>query len=130
MTTNGHMLHFGTANGLCVGKPGADGYSARPIGLDGTGNFRAPVVVDCRDKSVLYAGTNKVGMFRRIYRSQGFEPVSQGLGKRRYTPSPPVGHPEKPSYLLTAVTATGPGGWSRAEGGDSGFARNEDGGIT
>jgi len=276
MATNGHTLYFGTANGLYVGEPGTDGYSARPIGLEGTGDFRAPVVVDCRDKSVLYAGTNKAGMFRSrdggkswhdinegllhktvwsiaqdihtgnlyvgaspasvfvstdqgdtwkefdalerlpetrgwtgpvpphvsrlkslafsndsppvIYgaieegwavrsvdggetweqiaaeivpdahdghsvvvipddpgvvivgtgrgmfrstnRGEDFEPVSQGLEKRRYTPSPLVGHPDKPGYLLTAVTATGPGGWNRPEGGDSGFARSEDGGLT
>ena len=79
MATNGHTLYFGTANGLYVGEPGTDGYSARPIGLDGTGDFRAPVVVDCRDKSVLYAGTNKAGMFRSRDAGRTWQEINQGL---------------------------------------------------
>ena len=53
------------------------------------------------------------------------------LEGRRYTSSPLVGHPDRPGLLLSAVTAAGPGSWMRrAEGGDSAFARSEDGGRT
>jgi photosystem II stability/assembly factor-like uncharacterized protein len=81
------------------------------------------------DTQAVVASTGK-GMFRSTDQGGHWEEVNQGLEARRYTPTPLVSHPARPGVLLTGVTAVGPGGWSRPEGGDSAFARSEDGGHT
>ena len=269
--TDGHVLYVGTADGLYLAEPGDDGYAARPLGFKGLGDFRAPVVVDCDEPTVLYAGTTRAGMFRSrddgrtwheinagilhkpvwsiaqdprrgtlfvgtspanvfvstdrgdtwtacegletlpttkgwhgpvpphvsrmkglalsaddppvvygaieegwavrsldggktweqidngvdhdshwiavmsndqkvvvastgkgmfrsVDRGEHWEEANVGLEERRYTSAPLVSHPARPGVLLTAVTRVGPGRWSRPEGGDSAFARSEDGG--
>ena len=274
--TNDHKLFIGTSDALYVAEPIPNGYTSRKVGLEGLGDFRAAVVVDKRDPSVAYAGTNKGGMFRSrdggetweainngllhktvwsivqhqetgdlyvgsspasifVSKDQGdswvehsaielmpetrdwtgpvpphvsrmkgialtkgaqpiiygaieegwavrsldngatwqqivsdigpqshdghsvaavsnepdsvvvstgkgmfrstdkgdhFEPVSEGLGTRTYTSTSLITHPDRPGYMLSGVTAVGPGRWRRPEGGDSGFARSEDGGKT
>ncbi len=267
---NGHVLFLGTMSGLFLGEPSERGYIVRPLGFERLGHFRAPVLADCGDPSVLYAGTTRAGMFRSrdggrtwqeinaglmhktvwsitqdprtetlyvgtspacvfvsndqgdtwseceslehlpttkqwsgpvpphvsrmkglalsgdapiIYGtieegwavrsldggksweqiSEGFdhdghwvavlpgEPdavvastgkgmfrsddrgahwqeANQGLEGRRYTSAPVVGHPSRPGFLLTAVTGFGPGSWDGPQGGDSAFARSDDGG--
>ena len=274
--TNGLKLFIGTSDALYIAEPGDAGYTSRKVGLEGLGDFRAAPVVDCRDASTVYAGTNKAGMFRSrdggetwqeinngllhktvwsiiqhqptgdlyvgaspasvfVSKDQGdswvehdsielmpetkdwtgpvpphvsrmkgiaistgatpviygaieegwavrsldngktweqiaqdlgpishdghsvavvsnepdsvvvstgkgmfrstdkgehFEPVSQGLEGRAYTSTSLMTHPDRPGYMLSGVTAVGPGRWRRPEGGDSGFARSEDGGKT
>ena len=88
------------------------------------------VAVTSAEPDVVVASTGK-GMFRSEDRGAHFAPANEGLEGRRYTSSPLVGHPDRPGLLLSAVTAAGPGSWRRrAEGGDSAFARSEDGGRT
>ncbi len=70
------------------------------------------------------------GMFRSTDRGDHFAPVNEGLEKRSYTSSALASHPDRPGFLLSGVTAVGPGRWRRPEGGDSGIARSEDGGRT
>ena len=81
------------------------------------------------DPQAVVASTGK-GMFRSTDQGGHWEEVNQGLEARRYTPTPLVSHAARPGVLLTGVTAVGPGRWSRPEGGDSAFARSEDGGRT
>ena len=80
---------------------------------------------DGPDTVVLATGK---GMFRSTDRGDHFEPVNKGLEERSYTSTPLASHPDRPGFLLSGVTAVGPGRWRRPEGGDSGIARSEDGG--
>ena len=79
--------------------------------------------------NVVLSATGK-GMFRSEDRGDTWAEVNVGLEERSYTSAPFAAHPERPGVLLSAVTAVGPGRWRRPEGGDSGFARSEDGGKT
>ncbi|MCH7482373.1 MAG: hypothetical protein IIC31_06040 [Chloroflexi bacterium] len=88
------------------------------------------IAVSAEEPEVVVASTGK-GMFRSEDRGAHFEPANEGLDGRRYTSSPLVGHPDRPGLLLSAVTAAGPGSWmTRPAGGESAFARSEDGGRT
>jgi photosystem II stability/assembly factor-like uncharacterized protein len=272
--TNGHTVYVGTTDGLYLAEPNADGYSVKPWGFQGQGEFRAPVLVDCDDASTLYAGTTEIGMFRSrdagktwqeinsgithksvwstvqdprdgtlylgtspanvyvshdrgdtwavckglgtlrtskgwtgptpphvsrmkglaittteagtaIYgaieegwavrsldggetweqidagvdhdahwvatlptdasvllastgkgmfrstdRGEHWEDANEGIEGRRWSSAPFVSHASRPGVLMTAIAATGPGGWRRPEGGDCAFIRSEDGGKT
>lgn len=272
-TRNNRVLYLGTADGLYRAQPEGESYDAEVIAFQGAGSFRAPVVVDCENPEVLYAGTTRVGMFRSpdsgkrwqeinqgitykniwsivqhprtgtlfvgtspacafisgdrgdtwtecdqletlpttkgwhgplpphvsrlkdislcaedparvygaieegwairsldggtnweqiddgvdhdghsikmiagnpnvvvastgkgIFRSEDegnhWSESNDGLAPRCYTPAPLVSHHSRPNVLLTAVTATGPAGWSRPGGGDTAFARSDDQGRT
>jgi photosystem II stability/assembly factor-like uncharacterized protein len=51
-----------------------------------------------------------------------------GLNGKTYTPAPLVTRASRPGVVFSAITAVGPGGWRRAEGGDGAFCRSQDGG--
>ena len=53
------------------------------------------------------------GMFRSTDKGDHFEPVSEGLGTRTYTSTSLITHPNRPGYMLSGVTAVGPGRWRR-----------------
>jgi photosystem II stability/assembly factor-like uncharacterized protein len=55
---------MGTSDGLfLVERTAGEEVSVRGLGLENTGGFRAPVVVDCADPNRLYAGTTRAGLF-------------------------------------------------------------------
>ena len=87
------------------------------------------IVVGSDGPDTVVVATGK-GMFRSTDRGDHFEQVNKGLEERSYTSTPLASHPDRPGFLLSGVTAVGPGGWHRPEGGDSGIARSEDGGRT
>jgi hypothetical protein len=87
------------------------------------------IVVGSDGPDTVVVATGK-GMFRSTDRGDHFEQVNKGLEERSYTSTPLASHPGRPGFLLSGVTAVGPGGWRRPEGGDSGIARSEDGGRT
>jgi photosystem II stability/assembly factor-like uncharacterized protein len=81
------------------------------------------------DSSVVIATGGK-GVYRSADRGTTWTKCDAGLEGYRYTPAYVVVRPERPRELLTTVTMTGPGGWSRPEGGGLAFARSEDQGST
>jgi photosystem II stability/assembly factor-like uncharacterized protein len=70
------------------------------------------------------------GMFRSDDGGEHWLESNKGLEQRRYTAAPIATHAARPGMLMTAVTAVGPGGWRGPGGGDSAFARSDDGGLT
>jgi len=76
---NGHALYLGTTDGLYLAEPGGRGYTARPVGFQGLGGFRAPVVVDCQEPSTLYAGTTQAGMFRSRDAGKTWQEINAGI---------------------------------------------------
>jgi hypothetical protein len=59
---------------------GADGRaSARRLGLEDAGGFRAAVVADCADPRRLYAGTTRGGVFRSEDGGATWQPINRGL---------------------------------------------------
>ncbi len=87
------------------------------------------VAVIPNDGDAVIVSTGK-GMFRSTDQGSHFEPSSVGLESRPYSCTSLISHPARPGYLISGVTAVGPGRWRRPEGGDPGFARSEDGGKT
>ena len=53
-------LLLGTTDGLYL----ASGGETELLGFRGAGEFRAPVVQDCREHGTLYAGATRAGMHR------------------------------------------------------------------
>jgi photosystem II stability/assembly factor-like uncharacterized protein len=72
--------YAGTLDGVFVIQRGADEQtSARKLGLEHTGGFRAPVVVDCDDPQRLYAGTTRAGLFRSDDAGTTWCEINQGI---------------------------------------------------
>jgi len=72
--------YAGTNTGLFLVERGPDGRaSARALGLDDSGGFRAPLVVDCDDPRRLYAGTTRAGMFRSDDAGETWRDINQGI---------------------------------------------------
>jgi photosystem II stability/assembly factor-like uncharacterized protein len=94
---------------------------------DGVDHDAHWVAVVPNEPQVLIASTGK-GMFRSEDRGEHWVDASEGLEGRRWSSAPFVSHPSRPGVLLTALAASGPGGWNRPEGGDSAFVRSEDSG--
>jgi photosystem II stability/assembly factor-like uncharacterized protein len=91
-----------------------DAHSVRPVpGQPGT----------------LVMGGN-AGMVRSTDNGQTWSEANEGLAPRAYTPAPIVARATRPGVLFSCVTAVGPGGWRRGEGGDAAFCRSDDGGQT
>ncbi|MCA1648687.1 MAG: hypothetical protein LC797_25570 [Chloroflexi bacterium] len=85
--------YAGTGAGLFLVDRSNGDASARELGLQHTGGFRAPVVVDRANPRRLYAGTTRSGMFRSDDRGetwQACESLWQLPSTRRWTgPVPP-----------------------------------------
>lgn len=75
----------------------------------------------------LVAGTG-AGMFRSTDGGETWVAADVGLNGKAYTPAPLVTRASRPGVIFSAITAVGPGGWRRAEGGDGAFCRSQDGG--
>lgn len=73
------VLYVGTADGLYLAERDGDAYQARPIGLQGKGAIRYPVVVDCADPGRIYAGTNRAGMYRSDDRGRTWREINEGI---------------------------------------------------
>jgi photosystem II stability/assembly factor-like uncharacterized protein len=72
--------YAGTSDGLFrIERDAAGQATARPLGLVGSGGFRAPVVVDCADPDRLYAGTTRGGVFRSQDGGASWQPINHGL---------------------------------------------------
>jgi photosystem II stability/assembly factor-like uncharacterized protein len=63
MSRSERVLFAGTADGLYLIEEEGGEFDARPIGFQGMGVMRAPVVQDVDDPRRLYAGTTKAGFF-------------------------------------------------------------------
>lgn len=70
------------------------------------------------------------GLFRSTDGGATWSPAKDGLNGRAYTPAPVITRPSRPGVLFSCVTAVGPGGWRRPEGGDAAFCRSQDSGAT
>lgn len=73
------MLYVGTANGLFQGQPNGNGYEVDPLGLQGKGAVRYPVVIDKDDPKRIYAGTNRGGMFRSEDGGKSWREINEGI---------------------------------------------------
>src|SRR4051794_35426441 len=62
--TADRMIYVGTMDGVFLAERENGGYKTRPIGLQGKGAVRSPVVIDREDPRRLYAATSKGGVFR------------------------------------------------------------------
>jgi hypothetical protein len=76
---NGLVLYLGTDDGVYLAEPKGDDFNARLLGFQGKGVMRAPVMVDKADSSLLYAGTNRAGMFRSRDRGETWKEINSGL---------------------------------------------------
>ncbi len=73
------LIYIGTMEGLYVAEQHNGGYTARPLGLQGKGAIRAPVVVDGRDPRRLYAVTSRAGVFRSEDGGQTWHECNEGI---------------------------------------------------
>lgn len=58
------IIYVGTMDGVFLAERAAGGYQTRPLGLQGKGAIRSPVVIDRDDPRRLFAVTSKTGVFR------------------------------------------------------------------
>jgi photosystem II stability/assembly factor-like uncharacterized protein len=72
---NDGSLIIGTRSGLYR----ADGEEVTSLGVEQYGEVRCPVVVDCADADVLYAGTVRGGVLRSADSGRSWEPINTGL---------------------------------------------------
>lgn len=73
------ILYIGTAEGLYQAESAGNGYKARPLGLQGKGPLRAPIVIDHREPRRIYAATSRGGMFRSEDRGQTWREINEGI---------------------------------------------------
>jgi hypothetical protein len=72
------MLYIGTGNGLFK----AEGDNITALGFREEGGMRCPVVIDKDDPKVLYAGTQRAGMFRSEDGGKTWQPINNGLSRK------------------------------------------------
>jgi photosystem II stability/assembly factor-like uncharacterized protein len=68
-------LLIGTRSGLYE----TDGDDVTSLGTEQFGEVRCPVVVDCADTNVLYAGTVRAGVVRSTDAGRSWQPINAGL---------------------------------------------------
>jgi photosystem II stability/assembly factor-like uncharacterized protein len=72
--------YMGTRDGLFLVERSPVGQiSSRLLGLQHTGGFRAPVVVDCADPQRLFAGTTRAGLFRSDDGGATWREINRGM---------------------------------------------------
>lgn len=69
--------------------------------------------------------TGGKGAYRSVDRGTTWTLSNDGIEDCHYTPAHLIVHSARPQVLLTAVSAVGPGGWSRPEGPGVRFVRSE-----
>lgn len=80
MTASKQAWYSGTSDGLYLLERGADGRaSARRLGLEQVGGFRAAVVVDCADPRRLYVGTTRAGVLRSDDTGETWREINNGI---------------------------------------------------
>ncbi len=95
-------------------------------GMDHDGHAIAAML---RDPNTVIATGGK-GLYRSEDCGDSWVKLTPADAPYRYTPADLPIHPSRPEVLYTAVSATGPGGWSRPEGPGVNFVRSEDEGRT
>jgi photosystem II stability/assembly factor-like uncharacterized protein len=95
-------------------------------GMDHDGHAIAAML---RDPDTVVATGGK-GLYRSEDCGDHWVKLTPADAPYRYTPADLAIHPARPELLYTAVSATGPGGWSRPEGPGIAFVRSEDEGQT
>jgi photosystem II stability/assembly factor-like uncharacterized protein len=78
-TRSEHILYIGTAEGLYQAEWDGLEYRARPLGLQGCGALRSPVVVDRKETRRIYAATSRGGVFRSDDRGESWHEINQGI---------------------------------------------------
>lgn len=74
------LYYIGTAaDGLYLAESNGSGYKSRPLGLQGKGALRSPVVVDRSDRRRLYAATSRGGVFRSEDAGQTWREINDGI---------------------------------------------------
>src|SRR3989442_13590337 len=79
MSRSERVLYAGTADGLYLIEEEDGEFDARPIGFQGMGGMRAPVVQDVDDPRRLYAGTTKAGFFISEDGGETWKERAQGI---------------------------------------------------
>jgi photosystem II stability/assembly factor-like uncharacterized protein len=72
-------LLIGTPDGAFKVRVNGGQPEVQPLGLEGVGGLRCPVVVDCRNPRVLFAGTGSQGVMRSDDGGQSWRPMNTGL---------------------------------------------------
>ncbi len=105
---------------------GGQGWEQLAEGMDHDAHY----ITVMPDGSNVVIATGGKGIYRSADRGTTWAKCDEGLESYRYTPAYVVVRPSRPNELLTSVTMTGPGGWTRPEGPGLAFARSEDQGAT
>src|SRR5690349_11573655 len=74
-------LLIGTPDGAFTVQVNGGQPTVQPLGLENVGGLRCPVVVDCRNPRVLFAGTGSQGVMRSDDAGQSWRPVNSGLSR-------------------------------------------------
>lgn len=78
-TGSDRFLYVGTADGLYQAGSDGNGTKSFPLGLQGKGALRSPVVIDRMDPRRLYAGTSRGGVYRSEERGQTWREINEGI---------------------------------------------------
>lgn len=74
-------LLIGTANGAFRAEMNGGEPRVEALGLDDVGGLRCPLVVDCHDPNVLFAGTVSAGVLRSDDGGRTWQAMNDGLSK-------------------------------------------------
>jgi len=78
-TSSDRIIYIGTEDGLYVTEPNGKEYQSRPLGLQGKGWVRSPVVIDQADHRRLYAATTRGGVQRSEDAGQTWREINDGI---------------------------------------------------
>jgi photosystem II stability/assembly factor-like uncharacterized protein len=73
------IIYVGTMEGLFLAEQENGGYTVRPLGLQGKGAIRSPIVIDREDPRRLYAMTSKTGFFRSEDGGESWQEHNDGI---------------------------------------------------
>jgi hypothetical protein len=72
-------LLVGTTGGAFKVQVNGGDPTVQPLGLDQVGGLRCPIVVDCANATLLFAGTGSMGVLRSDDGGQSWRPMNNGL---------------------------------------------------